>query len=357
MTSPDREGGGSARFRIDQELIQIRTSRMKRKSTKSWSRCIAAMYLSSMVWLATDPVAWAQTPDHRVSVADQAIQSARSAASADTPERDQAEPNSYEEIYNNAVADYRQGQFSQAKELFKQSLATPNKTLEAKARFNLANCDYAVAIAQTDQDPQTTIALLKNAISHYRGALELNPEDTDARANIELATKLIDQMKNPQQRKQQQQKQDPQNQKNSQTQDQPKTPQDPKQNSQDQDSDPQKNQHEQNPQKQQKQKNESAPQQAPPQDPQTQDQPDTSQDPTQKQPDTPTTPTQGTPNDPTQSPPSSGEASQIPEGETQPITQEEAQKMLQSIRDRDLQRRIKKQLQASQQRTPVQQDW
>ncbi len=119
----------------------------------------------------------------------------------------EARPDRAEPIYNEAVAHYRNGDLESARQLFTQSLASPDRELEAKARFNLANCDYAEAVATAEQDRDAAITKLESAISHYRGALEANPSDSDTRVNIELANRLIDQLRQQQKEEEQQQQQ------------------------------------------------------------------------------------------------------------------------------------------------------
>ncbi len=87
--------------------------------------------------------------------------------------------------------------------MFQRAAAATNDSLAAKARFNLGNTHYARALAslqspaqasaqtQTDKpaqpDTQAAIEQLGLAIDQYRSSLRINPADSDARANIELA--------------------------------------------------------------------------------------------------------------------------------------------------------------------------
>ena len=112
----------------------------------------------------------------------------------------------FESIYNQGVAQYREGQYAAARDLFTRSTAATDRALEARARFNLANCDYAEAVTLRQENPEEAIGKLETAISHYRGAIEANPQDADARANAELAQLLIDQIQQEQQQIQQQQR-------------------------------------------------------------------------------------------------------------------------------------------------------
>jgi Ca-activated chloride channel family protein len=111
-------------------------------------------------------------------------------------------PESAELMYNQGVAHYRLRDFEKAKEAFSRALRTRNLKLEAKTKFNLGNCAYAEALERLSS-LEDAIARLQTAIRYYRDALDVNPNDTDARANIESAQLLIkdllDKKKNEQQ--------------------------------------------------------------------------------------------------------------------------------------------------------------
>ncbi|QDS96901.1 von Willebrand factor type A domain protein [Adhaeretor mobilis] len=120
-------------------------------------------------------------------------------------------PDRAELKYNQAVALYRAGDLNGARQLF-AAAAGSDRGLEAKARFNLANCDYSEALQVATQDRQLATEKARSAISHYRDALVANPSDADARANIELAGLLLRQLQEQEkQEKEQQQEQKQQN--------------------------------------------------------------------------------------------------------------------------------------------------
>ena len=124
--------------------------------------------------------------------------------------------------YNLAVAQYRKGDMASAQQLFKQSATAENDAVAAKARFNLGNCNYAAALKQAESDRAGAIKGLNDAISDYRSALEVDPNDADSRANIELASAMIDKLREQEQKDQQQkdQQQKDQQQKDQQQKDQ-----------------------------------------------------------------------------------------------------------------------------------------
>ncbi len=122
--------------------------------------------------------------------------------------------------YNMAVAQYRKGDMAAAERLFKDASNGENDTLAAKARYNLGNCSYASALRQAETDHTMAIKGLDKAIANYRSALEIDPNDADSRANIELASALIDKLRDQDKKQQQQQSQNQQQDKQKQNQQQ-----------------------------------------------------------------------------------------------------------------------------------------
>ena len=109
--------------------------------------------------------------------------------------------------YNMAVAQYRKGDMAAAEQLFNQASAAENDALAAKARYNLGNCNYAAALRSAETDHPAAIKSLEKAIENYRSALEIDSNDADSRANIELASAMIDKLREQDKKQQQQQKQ------------------------------------------------------------------------------------------------------------------------------------------------------
>jgi hypothetical protein len=122
--------------------------------------------------------------------------------------------------YNMAVAQYRKGDMAAAEQLFNQASASGNDALAAKARYNLGNCNYAAALRAAEKDHPAAIKGLEKAIENYRSALEVDSNDADSRANIELASAMIDKLREQDKKQQQQQQQKQQDQKDQQNKDQ-----------------------------------------------------------------------------------------------------------------------------------------
>ena len=110
--------------------------------------------------------------------------------------------------YNTAVAEYRKGNIEAAEKRFREVAGTSAPAISSNSRYNLGNCQYAKALHVAEQDRPAAIEHLRDAVSHYRGALRGNSNNVDARANIELASELIRKLELEQKQQDEQKKQD-----------------------------------------------------------------------------------------------------------------------------------------------------
>ena len=117
--------------------------------------------------------------------------------------------------YNLANAHYRNSDIDAALALFSETAASSNTQIASHSRYNLGNCCYAKALPLAQQEPEAAIVELQQASQHFRSALRLDRSLSDARENLERATKLIQQLKQ-QLKEQQQQNEDQQSQDNDQ---------------------------------------------------------------------------------------------------------------------------------------------
>ncbi len=136
--------------------------------------------------------------------------------------------------YNAALSSYAAGDLQKASTAFASAASGTDLDLQAKAYYNRGNALFHLASAPAVQGAQQAAApsnaldlgeaAIGQAIQMYENAIALNPNDTDAKANYELAV-----LKQQEMQQQKQQKQDQQNQ------DEKKEEQkDPSQNQQDQ---------------------------------------------------------------------------------------------------------------------------
>ena len=75
--------------------------------------------------------------------------------------------------FGKGASSYQLGDFDSAEKAFDQSLKSSNNLIKSKAYYNLGNTSYKINKKE-------------EAIAYYRKALELNPNDKDAKYNYEL---------------------------------------------------------------------------------------------------------------------------------------------------------------------------
>ena len=103
-------------------------------------------------------------------------------------------PESPEIEYNIGGAMYKQGKYEEAVERYTKALNTTDLNLEGQAHYNLGNTYYRMGDYQ-------------NAIKSYENSLKVNPEDINAKFNLELARKMLKEQIKPEQQDQDQQQQ------------------------------------------------------------------------------------------------------------------------------------------------------
>lgn len=271
--------------------------------------------------------------------------------------------------YNKGIAHYNLGDLAAARDAFAAAAGSADRNIAGDARYNMGNSFYVEALQHIETDPKIATACLNTALEHYRGALACDPEDRDARANIELADRLRRQLQQQQQQQQQQeqeQEQKEQEQKEQEQAQQPSENQDKKESpgqqsgEDDHQEDNRTNEDAQQPDQQSEDKKDA---QAPANQQQSQNHPENGdQDQGESEAD--------------QSPQDSGEQEPPAEGELQaikdeqeplstlkegkegpPMTMQEARKLLQAVRDREFRNRLQQLRNQRPRRIPVEKDW
>ncbi len=338
----------------------------------------AALALFGLITLLVAPTD-AQVADV-YALAEQAKQSMESgdyqAAVKQYQQASQTAPDRDELQYNQAVACYRLGDLAAARELFSITSNASDPEMQSSSLFNLGNCDYSDALQLAKEDPDTAKARAKSAISHFRSALAVNPSDTDARANIELASRFLRQLAEEEKQQQKNQESQQQNQESQQQeqdgQQQEQDGQQQNQDSQQQNQDGQQKEQDGQQQNQdgQQQEQEPAPSQGGASDGSSGSGDSNPSERTSKA----SQSGQSSPSEQESSAdPSSGQAQADagldrqgiddahPDREVmraeQPMTRQEALKLLQSVRDRDLLRRLQNERKIRRQYIPGEKDW
>jgi Ca-activated chloride channel homolog len=101
-------------------------------------------------------------------------------------------PQSLEPKFDKANSYYKLDDLAKAMDLYKQ-VATKSKdmTLVAKAKYNLGNTYFQQGAKQKDSNLRKAIEDMETAISSWRGTLDIQPHNTRAARNIEVARLTI----------------------------------------------------------------------------------------------------------------------------------------------------------------------
>lgn len=105
----------------------------------------------------------------------------------------QAMPEAAEILFNQGNVHYQQGNYVQALALYASALHAGNRQLESRITYNLGNVAYQQAL-QTLQNSQDALKHLRSAMTYYRNSLQLDPQQQQARYNLELAMRLRHQL-------------------------------------------------------------------------------------------------------------------------------------------------------------------
>ena len=110
-------------------------------------------------------------------------------------EAQQAAPELAEPIYNQANTRYRQEGLVEAEQLLQQALEAADPNLSQAAYYNLGNVHF------NNQNWEAAIAA-------YQEALRLNPDDADARHNLELAMQQLAQQEEQEQQQEEEEQEE-----------------------------------------------------------------------------------------------------------------------------------------------------
>jgi Ca-activated chloride channel homolog len=149
------------------------------------------------------------------------------------------EPTKAELQFNAGSAAYKSGDLAQAATAFQNSLYTDQVPVQQGAYYNLGNTQFRLGQKTEKSNPKETIETWEKAVSSYDAALQIEPDDLQAKHNRDLVKRQIEQLKKQEDQKQQQQNQkndskdqksDPKNQQAGQNGQEPKDQKHPDQN-------------------------------------------------------------------------------------------------------------------------------
>ena len=115
---------------------------------------------------------------------------------------------------NKGSALCKSGDLEKAEEAYNQSLSQKDKKALADAHYNLGNTLFMEGEQMLSQGNNSAQEKFKSALQHYSQTLDLRPSDKDAKWNLQLAYRQIQQMKNNQNNKDNKDNKDNKNNKN-----------------------------------------------------------------------------------------------------------------------------------------------
>jgi len=114
-------------------------------------------------------------------------------------------PDSQSVEFDLGAAAYKSGDYGKALESFARAVTSTDQTLREAAEYNLGNTLYQRGAAQQDKEPK--IREWKNALQHYDQALNIDPQNKNARYNRDVVQHLIDELQKEEKQQDQQQQQ------------------------------------------------------------------------------------------------------------------------------------------------------
>ncbi len=97
--------------------------------------------------------------------------------------------------FNIGSAYYQSGDFEKAAGHFQKALLSSDNKLRQGAYYNLGNTFYRQGEAIGPQNPQAALPLLERSLAQYEQALQISPEDEDAKFNYEFVKHVLEKVK------------------------------------------------------------------------------------------------------------------------------------------------------------------
>ena len=112
--------------------------------------------------------------------------------------------------FNVGAAAYKANDYDKALPAFQKALQTDQVGLQQQSYYNLGNTQYRVGEQSETSAPDESIKRWQEAVQSYDAALNLKPDDADAKFNRDFVQKKLDRLQKQQQQKKDQQKKDDQ---------------------------------------------------------------------------------------------------------------------------------------------------
>ncbi|MBU0960397.1 MAG: VWA domain-containing protein [Proteobacteria bacterium] len=134
-------------------------------------------------------------------------------------ERIKESPDDARLYYNYGTAAYKNNMFEDAAQAFNQALKSDDLGLQEEAYYNRGNALFQRGNETLQTDPQHTMEVWQQAVDSFDGALQLNSVNEDARYNLELVKRKLEELKKQQEKQEQEQNKDQSSQDQNQEQD------------------------------------------------------------------------------------------------------------------------------------------
>ncbi len=112
--------------------------------------------------------------------------------------------------FNYGTAAYKNNLFEDAGQAFSQALKSDDLALQEEAYYNRGNALFQRGNETLQTDPQHTMDMWQQAIDSFDGALQLNSVNDDARYNVELVNRKLEELKKQEEEQEKQEKQEQQ---------------------------------------------------------------------------------------------------------------------------------------------------
>lgn len=105
-------------------------------------------------------------------------------------------PDSPQVWFNKGNALYMQGDFPHALDAYENAaIHSDNAPLEARSKFNQGNAALRQGMAEAQANPDQAIDSIGKGVHYYQDALKLDPRLNDAKHNIEVARRFMQQIR------------------------------------------------------------------------------------------------------------------------------------------------------------------
>ena len=154
------------------------------------------MAVAAIFALLAAPAVYAQSARSLVQQGNQAYQKEDYSNALESYEKaaEQA-PDSPHIWFNRGTALYKEGQYDKAMDAFEQAgLSGNDPAIEALSKFSQGNTSFRKGITQREANPQQALASVERGVQLYQDALKVNPGLNDARHNIEVARRTMQQL-------------------------------------------------------------------------------------------------------------------------------------------------------------------